>query len=251
MSCWSALAHGGSACSVANQVQVHRTISCTPMESYLTVHLHSAAGSAAAPVARLCGQGHPVWRGGPCLHAAWRGATSQCGAGHPRPKGRTQLCVHMPRVNFQPNSAPSGLHACTRQKCPTHQPSARAAAGSRRGVTHGRAEKHLARVPQGRNVIIEQSYGAPKITKDGVTVAKAIEFKNRFENLGANLIKQVASATNDVAGDGELVCFVDRCSTLRAAQDAGSLHAAPCAIWDACAAWMTCLLRNQLAEHPC
>lgn len=56
---------------------------------------------------------------------------------------------------------------------------------------------------QGRNVIIEQSYGPPKITKDGVTVAKAIEFSNRFENLGANLIKQVASATNDVAGDGE------------------------------------------------
>jgi len=55
---------------------------------------------------------------------------------------------------------------------------------------------------QGRNVIIEQSYGPPKITKDGVTVAKAIEFKDRFENLGANLIKQVASATNDVAGDG-------------------------------------------------
>jgi chaperonin GroEL len=52
-------------------------------------------------------------------------------------------------------------------------------------------------------VIIEQSYGPPKITKDGVTVAKAIEFSNRFENLGANLIKQVASATNDVAGDGE------------------------------------------------
>lgn len=51
-------------------------------------------------------------------------------------------------------------------------------------------------------MIIEQTYGAPKITKDGVTVAKAIEFKNRFENMGANLIKQVASATNDVAGDG-------------------------------------------------
>jgi len=56
---------------------------------------------------------------------------------------------------------------------------------------------------QGRNVIIEQSYGSPKITKDGVTVARAIEFKNRFENVGANLVKQVASATNDVAGDGE------------------------------------------------
>ena len=56
---------------------------------------------------------------------------------------------------------------------------------------------------QGRNVVIEQSYGSPKITKDGVTVAKAIEFKDRFQNLGASLIKQVASDTNDVAGDGE------------------------------------------------
>ena len=52
--------------------------------------------------------------------------------------------------------------------------------------------------------MIEQSYGAPKITKDGVTVAKAIELKDRFQNIGANLVKQVASATNDVAGDGAL-----------------------------------------------
>ena len=52
-------------------------------------------------------------------------------------------------------------------------------------------------------MMIEQSYGGPKITKDGVTVAKAIELKDRFENIGANLVKQVASATNDVAGDGE------------------------------------------------
>lgn len=58
---------------------------------------------------------------------------------------------------------------------------------------------------QGRNVMIEQAYGGPKITKDGVTVAKAIELKDKFENLGASLIKQVASATNDVAGDGECV----------------------------------------------
>ena len=55
---------------------------------------------------------------------------------------------------------------------------------------------------QGRNVVIEQAYGSPKITKDGVTVAKAIEFKDRFQNVGASLIKQVASDTNDVAGDG-------------------------------------------------
>ena len=51
--------------------------------------------------------------------------------------------------------------------------------------------------------MIEQSFGAPKITKDGVTVAKSIEFSDKFHNLGANLVKQVASATNDVAGDGE------------------------------------------------
>lgn len=56
---------------------------------------------------------------------------------------------------------------------------------------------------QGRNVMIEQSFGAPKITKDGVTVAKSIEFSDKFHNLGANLVKQVASATNDVAGDGK------------------------------------------------
>lgn len=57
---------------------------------------------------------------------------------------------------------------------------------------------------QGRNVIIEQPYGSPKITKDGVTVAKSIEFRDKFQNVGASLIKQVASATNDVAGDGAL-----------------------------------------------
>lgn len=56
--------------------------------------------------------------------------------------------------------------------------------------------------PKGRNVALEQSYGAPKITKDGVTVAKAIELKNPEQNLGAQLIKSVASKTADVAGDG-------------------------------------------------
>lgn len=56
---------------------------------------------------------------------------------------------------------------------------------------------------QGRNVVIEQSFGAPKVTKDGVTVAKSIEFKDKFRNLGASLVKQVANSTNDVAGDGK------------------------------------------------
>lgn len=56
--------------------------------------------------------------------------------------------------------------------------------------------------PKGRNVAIDASFGAPKITKDGVTVAKAIDFGDKFENMGAQLIKKVASKTNDVAGDG-------------------------------------------------
>ncbi|MGI9549051.1 MAG: chaperonin GroEL [Bdellovibrionales bacterium] len=56
--------------------------------------------------------------------------------------------------------------------------------------------------PKGRNVAIEKSFGAPLITKDGVTVAKEIELKNKFENMGAQMVKEVASKTNDEAGDG-------------------------------------------------
>ena len=52
-------------------------------------------------------------------------------------------------------------------------------------------------------MVIEQSFGGPKVTKDGVTVAKSIEFKDKVKNIGASLVKQVANATNDVAGDGE------------------------------------------------
>jgi chaperonin GroEL len=62
--------------------------------------------------------------------------------------------------------------------------------------------------PKGRNVIIEQPYGGPKITKDGVTVAKAIELENKYENLGAKLVQEVASKTNDVAGDGTTTATV-------------------------------------------
>ncbi len=56
--------------------------------------------------------------------------------------------------------------------------------------------------PKGRNVIIEKSYGAPQVTKDGVTVAKEIELKDPVENMGAQMVKEVASKTNDIAGDG-------------------------------------------------
>jgi chaperonin GroEL len=62
--------------------------------------------------------------------------------------------------------------------------------------------------PKGRNVIIDKSYGAPRITKDGVTVAKAIELSDPFENMGAQLVREVASRTNDEAGDGTTTATV-------------------------------------------
>ncbi len=62
--------------------------------------------------------------------------------------------------------------------------------------------------PKGRNVVIEKSFGAPRITKDGVTVAKEIELKDRFENLGAQMVREVASKTNDKAGDGTTTATV-------------------------------------------
>ncbi|MBI5793745.1 chaperonin GroEL, partial [Candidatus Uhrbacteria bacterium] len=62
--------------------------------------------------------------------------------------------------------------------------------------------------PKGRNVVLDRGFGAPTITKDGVTVAKEIELENKFENLGAELVKEVASKTNDVAGDGTTTATV-------------------------------------------
>jgi chaperonin GroEL len=62
--------------------------------------------------------------------------------------------------------------------------------------------------PKGRNVVIEKSFGAPRITKDGVTVAKEIELEDKFENLGAQLLREVASKTNDTAGDGTTTATV-------------------------------------------
>ncbi|RKO95243.1 chaperonin Cpn60/TCP-1, partial [Caulochytrium protostelioides] len=62
--------------------------------------------------------------------------------------------------------------------------------------------------PKGRNVLIEQPYGSPKITKDGVTVAKSIVLEDKFENLGARLVQDVANKTNEVAGDGTTTATV-------------------------------------------
>jgi chaperonin GroEL len=62
--------------------------------------------------------------------------------------------------------------------------------------------------PKGRNVVIEKSFGAPTITKDGVTVAKEIELEGKFENMGAQMVKEVASKTSDIAGDGTTTATV-------------------------------------------
>src|SRR5690242_7058187 len=62
--------------------------------------------------------------------------------------------------------------------------------------------------PKGRNVVIDKSFGAPRITKDGVTVAKEIELEDKFENMGAQMVREVASKTNDLAGDGTTTATV-------------------------------------------
>ena len=62
--------------------------------------------------------------------------------------------------------------------------------------------------PKGRNVVLDKSFGAPTVTKDGVSVAKEIELKDKFENMGAQMLKEVASKTSDVAGDGTTTATV-------------------------------------------
>src|SRR6186713_3347704 len=62
--------------------------------------------------------------------------------------------------------------------------------------------------PTGRNVIIDKSFGGPSVTKDGVTVAKEVELEDRFENMGAKLVNEVASKTSDIAGDGTTTATV-------------------------------------------
>ncbi|KAK3148397.1 hypothetical protein QOZ80_3BG0294530 [Eleusine coracana subsp. coracana] len=85
--------------------------------------------------------------------------------------------------------------------------------------------------PKGRTVVIEQSFGAPKVTKDGVTVAKSIEFSDKIKNVGASLVKQVANATNDTAGDGTTCAtvltkaiFAEGCKSVAAGMNAMDLR---------------------------
>ena len=81
--------------------------------------------------------------------------------------------------------------------------------------------------PKGRNVVIDKSYGAPRITKDGVTVAKEIQLAERFENMGAQMVREVASKTNDVAGDGTTSAIVLAQAILREGGKAVAAGMAP------------------------
>src|SRR5499425_1071857 len=69
--------------------------------------------------------------------------------------------------------------------------------------------------PKGRNVVLDKSFGAPRISKDGVTVAKEIELADKFENMGAQMVREVASKTNDAAGDGTTTATVLAASIVR------------------------------------
>src|SRR4029078_9575926 len=74
--------------------------------------------------------------------------------------------------------------------------------GILRGVNHLANAVKVTLGPKGRNVILDKKFGSPKMTKDGVTVAKEIDLKDALENMGAQMVKEVASKTSDVAGDG-------------------------------------------------
>src|SRR5437016_14595186 len=78
----------------------------------------------------------------------------------------------------------------------------------RRGVAKLARAVKVTLGPKGRNVIIQKSFGSPTVTKDGVTVAKEIELPDHYENMGARMVKEVASKTGDVAGDGTTTATV-------------------------------------------
>src|ERR671924_115835 len=78
----------------------------------------------------------------------------------------------------------------------------------RRGVSKLARAVKVTLGPKGRNVILQKSFGSPTVTKDGVTVAKEIELEDKYENMGAKMVKEVASKTSDVAGDGTTTATV-------------------------------------------
>jgi len=78
----------------------------------------------------------------------------------------------------------------------------------KKGVDHLANAVKVTLGPKGRNVVIEKKFGAPTITKDGVTVAKEIDLENKLENVGAQMVREVASKTSDIAGDGTTTATV-------------------------------------------
>src|SRR5437773_547284 len=78
----------------------------------------------------------------------------------------------------------------------------------RRGVAKLAKAVKVTLGPKGRNVIIQKSFGSPTVTKDGVTVAKEIELEDKYENMGARMVREVASKTSDTAGDGTTTATV-------------------------------------------
>ena len=78
--------------------------------------------------------------------------------------------------------------------------------------------------PKGRNVVLDKSYGAPRITKDGVTVAKEIELEDKFENMGAQMVREVAQKTNDNAGDGTTTATVLAAAMVREGSKLSLIH---------------------------
>ena len=78
----------------------------------------------------------------------------------------------------------------------------------RRGIAKLARAVKVTLGPKGRNVIIQKSFGSPTVTKDGVTVAKEIELEDKYENMGARMVREVASKTSDVAGDGTTTATV-------------------------------------------
>src|SRR4051795_8305447 len=105
---------------------------------------------------------------------------------------------------------------------------------SRQGILRGvNSLANAVRVtlgPRGRNVILDRTFGAPTITKDGVTVAKEIELKDPLENMGAQMVKEVASKTSDVAGDGTTTATILAQAIFREGVKAVTAGANPMAI---------------------
>jgi hypothetical protein len=99
--------------------------------------------------------------------------------------------------------------------------------------------------PKGRNVVLDKKFGSPTITNDGVTIARDIELDDPFENMGAQLLKEVATKTDDVAGDGTTTATLRHCCSpipISASRSSGSLAGGfriwktPCRTWES-AAW--------------